>query len=136
MPFSLAYWYLLTHPVIHSDHSLCSRVSNRERMRKAAVPERLWHIIHYVANGKRSNADTEGWNKVVTKSGRVVQLWLQQADTHGERLQSNDRRHCDRVYITLTCRERQTTRMWDNAQRDGRPAEYRWRPLFNAAKFR
>ena len=27
------------------------------------------------------------------------------------------------------------TRMWANAQRDGRPAEYMWRPLFNAAKF-
>jgi len=25
--------------------------------------------------------------------------------------------------------------MWANAQPDGRPAEYRWRPLFNAAKF-
>jgi len=25
--------------------------------------------------------------------------------------------------------------MWANAQRDARPAEYRWRPLFNAAKF-
>jgi len=25
--------------------------------------------------------------------------------------------------------------MWANAQRDGRPAEYRWRPLFNAAQF-
>ena len=25
--------------------------------------------------------------------------------------------------------------MWTNAQRDGSPAEYRWRPLFNAAKF-
>jgi len=25
--------------------------------------------------------------------------------------------------------------MWANAQRDGRPAEYRWRPLCNAAKF-
>jgi len=25
--------------------------------------------------------------------------------------------------------------MWANAQRDGRPAEYRWRRLFNAAKF-
>jgi len=25
--------------------------------------------------------------------------------------------------------------MWANAQRDGRPAEYRWRPLFNAATF-
>jgi len=28
-----------------------------------------------------------------------------------------------------------TTRMWANAQRDGRPAEYSWRPLFNAAKY-
>jgi len=25
--------------------------------------------------------------------------------------------------------------MWANAQRDGRPAEYRWHPLLNAAKF-
>jgi len=25
--------------------------------------------------------------------------------------------------------------MWANAQRDGRPAEYRWSTLFNAAKF-
>ena len=25
--------------------------------------------------------------------------------------------------------------MWANAQRDGRPVKYRWRPLFNAAKF-
>jgi len=27
------------------------------------------------------------------------------------------------------------TTMWADAQRDGRLAEYRWRPLFNAAKF-
>ena len=27
------------------------------------------------------------------------------------------------------------SRMWANAQRDGRPDEHRWRPLFNAAKF-
>ena len=25
--------------------------------------------------------------------------------------------------------------MWANAQRDGRPAEYRWSPVLNAAKF-
>jgi len=25
--------------------------------------------------------------------------------------------------------------MWANAQRDGRPAEHSWRPLFNATKF-
>jgi len=24
--------------------------------------------------------------------------------------------------------------MWANAQRDGRPVECRWRPMFNAAK--
>ena len=28
-----------------------------------------------------------------------------------------------------------STRMWADAQRDGRPAEHRWHPLFNAAKF-
>ena len=36
--------------------------------------------------------------------------------------------------VRVTCRLIRT-RMWANAQRDGRPAEYRWRPLFNAAKF-
>ena len=30
-------------------------------------------------------------------------------------------------------RKVKVTRMWVNAQRDGRPAYYRWRPLFNAA---
>jgi len=28
-----------------------------------------------------------------------------------------------------------STRIWANAQRDGRRAEYRWRPVLNAAKF-
>jgi len=32
-------------------------------------------------------------------------------------------------------KERKKTRMWTNALRDGRPVEYGWRPLFNAAKF-
>jgi len=32
-------------------------------------------------------------------------------------------------------KEEEATRIWANAQRDGHPAEYRWRPLFNAAKF-
>ena len=31
--------------------------------------------------------------------------------------------------------KRDTTRMWANTQRDGRPAEHMWRPLVNAAKF-
>jgi len=30
---------------------------------------------------------------------------------------------------------KKVTRMQADAQRDGRPAEYRWRPLFNVATF-
>ena len=36
---------------------------------------------------------------------------------------------------TYTNKLQHKTRMWTNAQRDGHPAEYRWRPLLNAAKF-
>jgi len=32
-------------------------------------------------------------------------------------------------------RKAEELEMWANAQRDGRPAVYRWRPLLNAAKF-
>jgi len=32
-------------------------------------------------------------------------------------------------------RKKTELEMWANAQHDGRPAEHRWRPLFNAAKF-
>jgi len=35
----------------------------------------------------------------------------------------------------ITRGKKEQTRMWANAQPDGRPAEHRWRPLFNAAKF-
>ena len=38
-------------------------------------------------------------------------------------------------YCRLTNVKLIITRMWANAQRDGRPAKYRWFPLFNAAKF-
>ena len=40
------------------------------------------------------------------------------------------------IYLfTKTLQYHSKLEMWANAQRDGRPAEYRWRPLFNAAKF-
>jgi len=38
-------------------------------------------------------------------------------------------------FINWRCAKIYETRMWADAQRDGRPGEYRWRPLFNAAKF-
>jgi len=39
--------------------------------------------------------------------------------------------HTDKHALT----EKLNTRMWADAQHDGRPAEYRWHPLFNAANF-
>jgi len=39
------------------------------------------------------------------------------------------------VACRISSRLNDITRMWVNAQPDGRPAEHRWRPLFNAAKF-
>ena len=35
--------------------------------------------------------------------------------------------------ISICTTQNDKLEMWANAQRDGRPAEYRWRPLFNAA---
>jgi len=37
--------------------------------------------------------------------------------------------------LRLGEQNRKKLEMWANAQRDGRPAEDRWRSLFNAAKF-
>jgi len=40
------------------------------------------------------------------------------------------------IYISIhQTGKKNKTRLWAHAQRDGRPAEYRWRPLFNAAEF-
>jgi len=35
----------------------------------------------------------------------------------------------------VSCNCTNNYRTWANAKRDGRPDEYKWRPLFNAAKF-
>jgi len=41
--------------------------------------------------------------------------------------------HHDSKKCLLKRSKKNRLEMWTNAQRDGRPAEYRWRPLFNAA---
>jgi len=41
----------------------------------------------------------------------------------------------DNIYSLSYTQNKNKLEMWDNAQRDGRPAEYRWRPLFNTTKF-
>jgi len=50
-------------------------------------------------------------------------------------LDEDDKRQIIRMLTVHSTTNQMTTRMWANAQPDGRPAEHRWRPLFNAAKF-
>ena len=40
-----------------------------------------------------------------------------------------------KLLVSVSDQIQRQLEMWANAQRDGRPAEHRWRPLFNAAKF-
>jgi len=55
--------------------------------------------------------------------------WLYLKRTHNQNFDLKNARW--RLAAVLKYQELE---MWANAQRDGRPAEYRWRPLFNAAK--
>ena len=57
----------------------------------------------------------------------LVSYWSSEMVHRLERVTSQLRRP-----TTQTCTA-ETTTMWANAQRDGRPAEHRWRPLCNAA---
>jgi len=70
------------------------------------------HLIHGSLNPPESTPQT---------SSRSVQPFYRAQDCD---------RPTDRPTDYATPSE---TRMWANAQRDGRPAEHRWRFLFNAA---
>jgi len=49
-------------------------------------------------------------------------------------MQQNPQKHLQFKAVQQV-RNKSITRMWAIAQRDGRHAEYRWRPLFNTAEF-
>jgi len=52
-----------------------------------------------------------------------------------EKLNITLQKHAFTGQKKCTTTQNKQLEMRANAQRDGRPAEYRWRPLFNAAKF-
>ena len=49
-------------------------------------------------------------------------------------LHPTDRHNIGHFRHILPSQSLEETKIWASAQRDGRPTEYRWRPLFNAAK--
>ena len=82
-------------------------------------------------------AKLDDWNVVLSQQAKSRDQAEQvRCYADSELRQSfDDLRHEFQVIFVLLLSCSLKTRMWANAQRDGRSAEYRWRPLFNAAKF-
>jgi len=74
------------------------------------------------------------WNQFGNNDGPIAIFACQlsvtktsnRPDTYRQNMLKHVLVHCCSMYLYT---------MWANAQRDGRPAEYRWRPLSNAADF-
>jgi len=65
----------------------------------------------------------------------VVISWLSQFDIQFEIQKIGHFGDILPIQSLVSDETKRNTRMWANAQRDGHPAKYRWRPLLNAAKF-
>jgi len=52
-----------------------------------------------------------------------------------EKQKRTQQKHAFTNQNKCTTTQNKQLEMWANAQRDGRPAKYRWHPLFNAAKY-
>ena len=83
------------------------------------------HVVYCVHAGMETSC-TERYKVTIKVQHRITRMLLGYKHIPYE----------DRLtkLALLTLQQRQLE-MWVNAQRDGRPAEYRWCPLFNAAKF-
>ena len=94
---------------------------------KGLIALRALVIIHIQQAGPHASA-----------AHRAVD-WALQADTRDHALQPaavcRPPQAASPTFLNSVATFIVLTRMWANAQRDGRPAEHRWRPLFNAAKF-
>ena len=85
--------------------------------------------------GIPSNAMWPGPRPTFTPSFVLIHetVWSQYINVTDR--QTTVRQHIGRTVLQTVAQKPFGTRMWANAQPDGRPAEYKWHPLFNAAKF-
>jgi len=81
---------------------------------------------HIVLDGDPASLPKQG----ADASSRFAEITQNNAITPFKVIQGHRSRYQSKAHIRFPISELQ---MWANAQRDGRPAEYEWRPLFNAA---
>jgi len=94
------------------------------------VPSATRHLQHY--------AYTALWTRMTEQFFRFVPGDLDLWPWHSNSFEQGTK-HLPYELVQIRSAIRKIlyaqTRMWANAQHDGRPAEYRWRPLFNTTKF-
>jgi len=90
------------------------------------------HACDRQTDGWTDGRDSQDRASIAASRGKNWEMQQhKQKQTTNEHKAVNKRRElCKRSAIKNKILE-----MWANAQPDGRPAEYRWRPLFNATKF-
>jgi len=84
------------------------------------------HVLH-ISPQYGELRPTNGWDRFTSLAAL---LHGSQVVSVSQTVAWNRGRHLCLVQVKI-----QWTRIWANAKHDGHPAEYRWRPLFNATKF-
>jgi len=142
-------WVVVLHPT-----STQNRLFRRRTFPKPMEKLKLTQLKHMFTNQKKctttqkkrkpgSVASYDMWpgnGEGLVWFRLFINLSLTYLDTYPLNYSPATHTGLQRQYSILTGSEQKTekintTRMWANAQHDGRPAEHRWRPLFNAAKF-
>jgi len=95
---------------------------SRPRRRPTAASPSLRRCCWGEPRHRRNEQRSQTWSSRKRRGLRGVEM-----PTTASRLVASVVRWTSKAYVH--------TRMWASDQRDGRPAEHRWRPLFNAAKF-
>jgi len=78
-------------------------------------------------------SDRHPFNGLFSTTTWVSRHWKGETSLHFNEARDDRVAVASRAHCQNTLPELKKNWMWVNAQRDGRPAKYRWRPLFNAA---
>ena len=112
--------------------------SVRIKIKLAASLTDRWDTLPYPVMGK-----SQIISRVPKPKSSGIKSWILTAKSQSQTLRNTrftDAKHPNRKLQSNPNQSAQPSvwkqlEMWANAQRDGRPAVHRWRPLFNAAKF-
>ena len=109
-------------------------IKNRFKTRQKFLRDPVTTLVYNLVDIRFKTTSSEAILPTLPKKNNVSTTVTNRPDWSVETRQYA---HLSRYLISVDhCRNApEWTRMWANTQPDGRPAEHRWRPLFNALKF-